>query len=262
MPPLVDTDSLLHAYLPKHSPAETHCRCSTTPHKSWTARRPTDISPVFYRRGMSPVPHDHPIGNNERVQLDDIAVLSDNWYTLRKVEYRYESSDGTWSTQRREAYDRGNGATVLLIDWTRETILLTRQFRICTYLNGHADGMFIETAAGLLDDDDAETAIRREAQEETGTVIDSITPLFDLYMSPGSVTERVAFFVAEYTSANRVTEGGGLDEEGEDIEVLEVTLDDALNQISAGVICDAKTVLLLQWAQLQRALAKNDETRR
>lgn len=206
---------------------------------------------------MSPRPHSYPSGSNPDVRINKVEVLSDNWYTLRRAEFDYRSRSGEWSTQQREAYDRGNGATVLLIDWSRETVLLTRQFRIATYLNDHPDGMVIETAAGLLDDDDAETAIRREAEEETGTRINSITPLFELYMSPGSVTERVAFYVAEYTSADRISEGGGLEEEGEEIEVLELTLDDAIAQISDGRINDGKTVLLLQWAQLHRSLKRD-----
>lgn len=140
-----------------------------------------------------------------------------------------------------------------MIDRQRGTVLLTRQFRIPAYLNDHRDGMLIEAPAGLLDNDDAETAIRREAEEETGCRIGAITPLFELYMSPGSVTERVAFFVAEYEPGDRVTGGGGVADEGEDIEVLEIKLDDAIEQIRAGHIVDGKTVLLLQWALLQRS---------
>lgn len=169
---------------------------------------------------------------------------------LRKVVFDILGADGRWSTQEREAYDRGNGATVLLIDRQRRTVLLTRQFRIPAYLNGHVDGMLLETAAGLLDDDDAETAIRREAEEETGCRIRSITRLFELFMSPGSVTERVAFFVADYTTADRTGSGGGLEEEGEHIEVVEMDLDDAIAAVADGRITDGKTVLLLQWAQL------------
>lgn len=187
---------------------------------------------------------------NPNVRIDAIEILSDSWYVLRKVRFEIRDRLGRWSTQEREAYDRGNGATVLLIDWTRRTVLLTRQFRIPAYLNGHLDGMLLETPAGLLDDDDAETAIRREAEEETGCRIRSITPLFDLYMSPGSVTERVAYYVAEYVPTDRIGRGGGLEQEGEDIEVVELDLDDAITAIADGRINDAKTVLLLQWAQL------------
>ncbi len=187
---------------------------------------------------------------NPRVRISALEVLSDNWYTLRKVTFEYLGRDNRWTTQEREAYDRGNGATVLLIDWQRRTVLLTRQFRAPAYLNGHDDGMLLEAPAGLLDLDDAETAIRREAEEETGCRIDTITQIFDLYMSPGSVTERVVFFVAEYSPQHRVDEGGGLTGEGEDIEVVELDLDQAFAQVASGEINDGKTVLLLQWAQL------------
>jgi nudix-type nucleoside diphosphatase (YffH/AdpP family) len=187
---------------------------------------------------------------NSRVRIDRVEVLSDSWYTLRRVDFDYRNRNGEWSRQQREAYDRGNGVTILLIDWSRRTVLLTRQFRVPAYLNGHTDGMLIETAAGLLDDDDATTAIRREVAEETGYQVRAVRPIFELYMSPGSVTERVAFFVAEYTPDDRVDRGGGLDAEGEDIEVLEIDLDDAIDQIADGRIVDGKTVLLLQWAQL------------
>jgi nudix-type nucleoside diphosphatase (YffH/AdpP family) len=188
---------------------------------------------------------------NPDIRIANVEVLSDNWYTLRRVDFDHRDDGGRWVRQQREAYDRGNGATVLLVDWGRRTVLLTRQFRIPAYLNGHPDGMLIETAAGLLDDDDAETAIRREAEEETGCRIGAIAPLFELFMSPGSVTERVAFFVAEYQPSDRVGDGGGLAEEGENIEVIEVGLDQAYEQIESGAIVDAKTVLLLQWARLE-----------
>lgn len=187
---------------------------------------------------------------NPDVQISSVEVLSSNWYTLRKVDFNYRNRNGEWSAQQREAYDRGNGATILLIDWTRRKVLLTRQFRVPAYLNGHADGMLIETAAGLLDEDDAATAIKREAIEETGYEVRNVVPLFELFMSPGSVTERVSFFVAEYTPDDRVDDGGGLDDEGEDIEVIEIDLDDAVAQVESGKIVDGKTVLLLQWAQL------------
>jgi nudix-type nucleoside diphosphatase (YffH/AdpP family) len=193
---------------------------------------------------------------NPDVRINHVHVLSDNWYTLNKVDFEYRDRSGRWSTQQREAYDRGNGATVLPIDWNRRTVLLTRQFRVPAYLNGHADGMLIETAAGIIDDDDAAAAIRRESAEETGYHLRTVTPLFELFMSPGSVTERVAFFVAEYTPDDRVDHGGGLESEGEDIEVLELGLDDALERITNGQIVDGKTVLLLQWAHI------NDHARR
>ncbi len=187
---------------------------------------------------------------NHNVRIEAIEVLSDSWYILRKVRFEILDRHGRWSKREREAYDRGNGATVLLVDWSRRTVLLTRQFRIPAYLNGHADGMLLETPAGLLDNDDAETAIRREAEEETGCKIRSITRLFDLYMSPGSVTERVAYYVAEYAPSDLTGTGGGVEEEGEDIEVVELDLDEAFAAITDGRVNDGKTVLLLQWAQL------------
>lgn len=190
---------------------------------------------------------------NPDVRINGVDVLSDAWYTLRRINFDYRDSSGRWTSQQREAYDRGNGATILLIDWDCERVVLTRQFRMPAYLNGHASGLLVETAAGLLDGDDAETAIRREVEEETGYRVRSVRPLFDLFMSPGSVTERVAFFVADYTRADQVSGGGGVTHEHEDIEVIELGLDDAIDQIHSGEICDGKTVLLLQWAQLERS---------
>ena len=155
----------------------------------------------------------------------------------------------TWSEQRREVYDRGNGATILLRDETRDTVLLTRQFRLPAYLNGHPDGMLIEAPAGLLDGDDPETAIRREAEEETGYRVGDVTRIGEYFMSPGSVTERIAFFTGSYRAGERVSEGGGLASEGEDIETVEVTLAEALAMIDSGEIVDGKTVLLLRLAR-------------
>ena len=188
---------------------------------------------------------------NPRVRLRELTVLSDSWYTLRRATFDIQARDGTWTTQHREAYDRGNGATILLRDSARDTVLLTRQFRLPAYLNGHPDGMLIETPAGLLDDDDAspETAIRREAEEETGYRVDSVTRIGEYFMSPGSVTERVAFFTGSYRAGERVSQGGGVASEGEDIEIIEVTLTEAIAMVERGEIVDAKTVLLLRLAQ-------------
>ncbi len=188
---------------------------------------------------------------NSNVRITNVEVLSDNWYTLRRIDFEKRNAAGRWDEQQREAYDRGNGATILLVDWSRRTVILTRQFRMPAYLNGHVDGLLIETPAGLLELDDAETAIRREAEEETGYRVRSVTQLFDLYMSPGSVTERVVFFAAEYTADDRVSAGGGVAEEGEDIEVMEVGIEEALDLVATGEIRDGKTVLLLQWAARQ-----------
>jgi len=187
--------------------------------------------------------------SNPRVRLRELSVLSNAWYLLRWAVFDYRGSDGTWTEQKREVYDRGNGATILLRDETRDTVLLTRQFRLPAYLNGHPDGMLIEAPAGLLDGDDAETAIRREAEEETGYRVEHVTCIGEYFMSPGSVTERVAFFTGSYRAGARVSDGGGLESEGEDIELVEVTLAEALAMIDRGEIVDAKTVLLLRLAQ-------------
>jgi nudix-type nucleoside diphosphatase (YffH/AdpP family) len=194
---------------------------------------------------------------NPRVRLRDLEVLSDSWYTLRRATFDIQGRDGTWTTQHREAYDRGNGATILLRDESRDTVLLTRQFRLPAYLNGHPDGMLLEAPAGLLDGDDAdaEMAIRREAEEETGYRVDSVTRLGEYFMSPGSVTERVAFFTGSYRAEERVSQGGGVAGEGEDIEVLEVALEEAISMIERGEIVDAKTVLLLRLAQIAERAA-------
>ena len=191
------------------------------------------------------------LGRNERVANLDIQVLSDHWYVLRKATFDFLRRDGRWTREVREAYDRGNGVVVLLHDPAARTVILTRQFRLPAYVNGHADGMLIEAPAGLVDGDHPEVAIRREAEEESGVRIAEITQLFELFMSPGSVTERVTFFAATYSHQQRVSAGGGIHDEGEDIEVLELPLVDALAMVERGEIVDAKTVLLLQWAHLQ-----------
>ncbi|MDX6563457.1 MAG: hypothetical protein QOD65_3271 [Gaiellales bacterium] len=198
---------------------------------------------------MTPVTAPDDPQRNPRVRLRDVTILSDAWYTLKRVTYDFRRSDGTWSEQQREVYDRGDGATILLRDETRDTVLLTRQFRMPAYLNGHPDGMLIETPAGLLDGDDAETAIRREAEEETGYRVEGVVRIGEYFMSPGSVTERIAFFTGSYRAEERVSQGGGVEGEGEDIEVLEVTLAEAIAMIDRGEIVDAKTVLLLRLAQ-------------
>ena len=182
------------------------------------------------------------------VEVLKTEVLSDNWYVLRKVTFRLRKRDGSWEVQSREAYDRGNGATILLYDQARRTVVLTQQFRLPTYVNGNASGMLIEACAGLLDNDDPETAIAREAFEETGYEIRSPRQVMQAYMSPGSVTEILHFFVAEYSRGQRRNDGGGVEEE--DIEVLELSFDEALRGIASGEIRDGKTIMLLQYAAL------------
>ncbi|WP_402840463.1 NUDIX domain-containing protein [Microbacterium sp. GXS0129] len=195
------------------------------------------------------------LSRNPDVRVHDVEVTSDGWHVLRRTTFDYRRRDGAWSTLQRETYDRGDGATILLYDEHRDTVLLTRQFRFPAYVNEHPDGMLIETAAGLLDGDDAETAIRREVAEELGVDVGTVTPVFAAYMSPGSVTERVHFYAAPYSRADRTGEGGGLREEGEDIEVVELPRHDALAMITDGRIVDGKTIMLLQWWELQRRAA-------
>lgn len=181
-------------------------------------------------------------------------ILSDNWYTLRKITYEDISPDGAVNIQNREAYDRGNGATILLYNRPNQTVILTRQFRMPTYINGNESGYLIECCAGLLDKDNPEECIRRETEEETGYKVSHIEKVFEAYMSPGSVTEILYFFVAEYANEMKTGDGGGLDEENENIEVLELPFSKALNMITTGEIMDAKTIMLLQYAQLNNLI--------
>jgi nudix-type nucleoside diphosphatase (YffH/AdpP family) len=192
---------------------------------------------------------------NPRVRVRDVRLLTSNWYITRTTELEYQHRDGHWSVEERETYDRGNGATILLFDAARRTVLLIRQFRYPAYVNGHPDGMLLETPAGLLDEDDPETAIRREAREETGYAIGEVTRVFDAYMSPGSITEKLFFFAAPYDATNRADAGGGLADEGEDIELVELGLDSALARIGDDIV-DAKTIMLLQWAALRGPFAR------
>jgi nudix-type nucleoside diphosphatase (YffH/AdpP family) len=194
---------------------------------------------------------DNPPTTNPRVRVTDVRLLSDNWYRLHSTTFDIQGPDGAWSTQSRETYDRGNGATILLYDVDRRTVLLTSQFRYPAYVNGHPDGVLIETAAGLLDDDDPETAIRREAIEETGHRVGEVTHVFDAFMSPGSVTERLHFYAAPYDAGTREHAGGGLADEGEQITLVELDIDAALDLVESGGIIDAKTIMLLQWAMLR-----------
>ncbi|WP_373550876.1 GDP-mannose pyrophosphatase NudK [Haliscomenobacter sp.] len=185
------------------------------------------------------------------VNITKTEVLANNWYTLRKITFDYQKKDGTWETHSREAYDRGNGAAILLYNLEHKTVILTRQFRMPTYVNGNADGMMIEACAGLLDQDNPEDCIRRETEEETGYKVRDVRKVFEAYMSPGSVTEILHFFVAEYSHDMQVSDGGGLDHEQENIEVMELPFAQALAMIESGEIKDAKTIMLLQYVQIQ-----------
>ena len=193
----------------------------------------------------------------ERVDNLEIEILSDNWYTLKKVNFDFRKNDGNWERQSREAYDRGNGAAILLYNLEKETVILTRQFRMPTFLNGNTSGMMIEVCAGLLEKDNAEDCIRRETQEETGYEISSVEKVFEAYMSPGSVTEIVHFFIAKYHEDMKIGEGGGVAEEQEDIEVLELNFSDALKMVKTGEIKDGKTIMLLQHLQLKLLQAES-----
>jgi nudix-type nucleoside diphosphatase (YffH/AdpP family) len=186
----------------------------------------------------------------DRIRVREVTLLSDSHYVLRKTTFDWRRSDGRWQTQTRETYDRGNGAVLLPYDPVRGTVLLTRQFRYPAYVNGY-DGLLIEAAAGLLDNASPEDRIRAEAEEEIGYRLREVRKVFECFMSPGSVTEKLHFFVAEYDPSMRIGAGGGVAEEGEDIDVLELPLGEALAMIDSGKICDAKTVMLLQHAALK-----------
>ena len=190
----------------------------------------------------------------ERVKIVSTEILSDNWYVLRKITYEYLKNNGTWETLSREAYDRGNAATILLYNTKLKTVVLTRQFRMPTFINGNSSGLLIEACAGLLDNDNPEDCIKRETEEETGYNISEMQKIFEVYMSPGSVTEMLHFFIAAYSNDMKVHEGGGLDHEQEDIEVLELPFDKALLMIDTGEIKDAKTIMLLQHIRLKNIL--------
>lgn len=187
---------------------------------------------------------------SDRVRVLDVQVLSDSWYVLKKATFSYRRNDGTWQTQTRESYDRGNGAAILLYDEDRRTIVLTRQFRYPAFVNG-CDDLLVEVPAGLLDDASPEERIRAETEEETGYRVTDARRVFEAYMSPGSVTEKLYFFVARYQPGDRVSAGGGHASEGEDIDTFEVTLDEALAMIDRGEIRDAKTIMLIQYGALK-----------
>ncbi|MEP7730367.1 GDP-mannose pyrophosphatase NudK [Marinomonas primoryensis] len=182
------------------------------------------------------------------------TLLSDSWYTLNKFSFELKDKNGQWQHQEREAYDRGNGATILLYNTEKKTVVLTRQFRLPTYVNGNHDGMLIESCAGLLDQDNPKECIKRETHEETGFHVESVTKIFEAYMSPGSVTEMLYFFVAQYSDHMKVSDGGGLEHEQENIEVLELDFQLACSMMDSGEIKDGKTIMLLQYVKLKGLL--------
>lgn len=192
------------------------------------------------------------------VRIVDEKILSDDWYSLKKYTFEIQRRNGDWQQQTREVYDRGNGATVLLYNRERETVILTRQFRFPVFMNGH-EGYLIEAAAGLLDNMDPERRIKAEAEEETGFKISTVQKVFEAYMSPGSVTEKLYFYIAEYDAGDKTSAGGGIEAEGEDIEVLEMPLKDALAAVENGLIVDGKTIMLLYHVALKVILRGYDE---
>ncbi|MBZ4042548.1 NUDIX domain-containing protein [Flavobacterium hibisci] len=191
---------------------------------------------------------------NPEIEVTETKLLSDNWYVLNKVTFNYKKENQPVESHIREVYDRGNGAGILLYNSSKKTVILTRQFRLPTYLNGNKTGMMIEVCAGLLDKDNAEEAIIRETEEETGYRLSKVQKVIETYMSPGSVTEILYLFVGEYNESMKVSEGGGLDAEQENIEVLEFTFDEAYTMIESGEITDAKTIMLLQYAKIKELI--------
>lgn len=188
--------------------------------------------------------------DNSPVRMTAEETLSENWYLQKKYSFDLRRRDGSWQAQTREVYDRGNGATILLYNREQRTVLLIRQFRMPTFVNDY-HGYLIEAAAGLLDNASPEERIRLEAEEETGYRVGHVEKIYAAFMSPGSVTERIHFFMGEYQPGDRVGSGGGLEEEGEDIEVLELGFDEALAMVQNGEIVDGKTIMLLQHLELR-----------
>jgi nudix-type nucleoside diphosphatase (YffH/AdpP family) len=189
---------------------------------------------------------------NPAIKIQKTEILSDNWYVLNKVTFDFQKKDNSWITQKREVYDRGNGAAILLYNAEQKTVILTRQFRLPTYLNGNASGMSIEVCAGLLDQDQPEQCIIRETEEETGYRLSNVTKIMESYMSPGAVTEILYLFTGSYNASMKVSEGGGVAHEEENIEVLEMPFDQAYAMIATGEIKDAKTIMLLQYAKIHQ----------
>ncbi|MEL1241619.1 GDP-mannose pyrophosphatase NudK [Flavobacterium flavipallidum] len=192
--------------------------------------------------------------SNPEIEIKETQLLSDNWYILNKVTFNYQKEDKSWITQQREVYDRGNGAAILLYNKENKTIILTRQFRLPTYLNGNKSGMMIEVCAGLLDQDEPEQCIIRETEEETGYRISKVKKIMETYMSPGAITEILYLFVGEYDASMKVSEGGGLEHEQENIQVLEMPFEQAYNMIETGELKDAKTIMLLQYGRINLGL--------
>ena len=203
-----------------------------------------------YREAVSQQ-HQNKKPMEDRIRINEVKVLSDDWSVLKKTTLDIRRQDGSWQTVARETYDRGNGAAILLFNREQKTVLLTRQFRFPAFVNGCEDGMLLEACAGLLENDEPESAIRRETEEETGYHLGPVTKLFAAYMSPGSVTEKLHFFAAPYSPNQRQSDGGGVVDHGEEIELVELGLEQALKMIETGEIQDGKTIMLLQHAKLK-----------
>jgi len=190
-----------------------------------------------------------------QVKIKDEKILSDKKYVLKQVEFEKQKKDGSWETQKRQVFDHGNAVTVLLYNKEKKTVLLTKQFRIATYVNGNKDGLLIETPAGLMEEkESAETSVLREIKEETGYAISRVQKVYEAYSSAGVLTELIHFFVAPYSDDQKTGKGGGLEEEGEELTVLEIAFDEALQMMERGEIRDAKTILLLQYAAVKNLL--------
>lgn len=192
--------------------------------------------------------------DSSRIKIKSKEKLNNTWFTIEKVNFDYKLDDGTWQNQTRDIHDHGNGASILLYNKNTKTIILTKQLRMATYLNGNSDGMMIETPAGLLDEDDPQTCIIREVEEETGYRISTVKKVQEAYMTPGAVTERLYLFIGEYDESMKVSDGGGLDEEHENIEVLEIKFSEAIKMMHSGEIKDAKTIMLIQYAMIHNLI--------
>lgn len=192
--------------------------------------------------------------SNKKVKIKSIKNLSNNFYVLDKINFDYKTKNGTWQNQNRESYNRGDGAAILLYNSTKNTVILTKQFRMPSFLNGNKTGMMIEVCAGLLDKNDPITCIKNEAEEETGYQVLKPKKVFEIYSTPGAVTEKIYYFTAEVNENMKISEGGGLESETEEIEVLEITFANALNMMYSGEIQDAKTIILLQHAKINNLL--------
>ncbi|MEO6637443.1 MAG: NUDIX domain-containing protein [Ginsengibacter sp.] len=191
---------------------------------------------------------------NDKINILKTEIIADNHYKLKKISFEYLDNKGIWQTQTNEIFERGNGAAILLYNPVRKTVTLTKQFRLPSYINGNSNGMLVEVCAGLLDDESPEDGIKRETEEETGYKINNVKRVFKAYMSPGSVTEILYFFIAEYTDEMKVSDGGGLAHEHENIEVIEMPVTEAINMIDTGEIIDAKTIMLLQYVMLHKLM--------